>query len=369
MKKRLIFTAAAFLLVLAAVTGWAEKEPVQPDLGSFIVSANETAQLIEKGDYRAARESAEALKTALSDYTPEQGRGGSAWLVFAVCAVTILALFSYVYVAILRPFEKLTGFAEQIAGGNFDLPLHYERTNYFGKFTWAFDCMRREISTARASEKAAIENNKTVIASLSHDLKTPVASIRAYAEGLEAGLDGDVETRARYLAVIMRKCDELAALTNDMLLHAVSDMDRLKITPEKFALCSFTQETVGELSVRNPVSLHLPEEELFVTADKTRMVQVFENILTNAAKYAKTPVDLSAERTDRGVEIRFRDFGPGVPEDELPFLFDKFYRGSRTAGETGAGLGLYIVKYIVTRCGGACFAENLPDGFQIRILF
>lgn len=78
---------------------------------------------------------------------------------------------------------KIAGFAENIAQGNFDVPLKYERCNYFGAFTWAFDSMRKEIIKARAAEREAVENNKTVIATLSHDIKTPVASIRAYAEG------------------------------------------------------------------------------------------------------------------------------------------------------------------------------------------
>ena len=81
--------------------------------------------------------------------------------------------------------------------------------------------MRKEITKARSCEREAIENNKTVIATLSHDIKTPIASIRAYAEGLEANLDSTYEKRMKYLSILMRKCDEVSKLTNDLFLHSL----------------------------------------------------------------------------------------------------------------------------------------------------
>ena len=372
--KKCLAAALIFVLILAAITAFlsADFNNRQNNSGEFSVMANEIERLIEKGETEKAQSLAAELKAALSEYAPEEtytrAYCGAIWTVFGVSAVLISAAFIYMGLKIVRPFEKLTDFAERIAGGDFDLPLSYERTNYFGKFTWAFDCMRKEISTARACEKEAIENNKTVIATLSHDIKTPVASIRAYAEGLQAGFGDNPEKRAKYLEVIMRKCDEVAALTNDMLLHSISDMDKLIMNPTEFELCGFIKETVGEISANRNISLKLPAYLIEVNADKNRLLQVFENIIGNAAKYAKTDIEITAAKSEKGAEITFRDFGKGVPEEEIPFIFDKFYRGSHIGKENGAGLGLYIVKYVVTRSGGEVFAENLPDGFRIRII-
>ncbi len=372
MKKILISTAILFIALLAVFIGALCKsadKPVNTAIKEYAVTANEIEQLIANGDTETAAECAAELKKALSEYNPPNEKTSDyLWKVFGVSSAIIIAVFMYIWFAILRPFEKLTAFAERIAGGDFDLPLNYERTNYFGKFTWAFDCMRREISSARACEKEAIENNKIVIASLSHDIKTPVASIRAYAEGLQAGMDATPEKRAKYLGVIMRKCDEVAALTNDMLLHSISDLDKLKMNPTEFELCEFIKEIVSEISARNNIHLNLPTHFIDVNVDRSRLIQVFENIVSNAAKYAKTDVEISAAKTDKGAEIVFRDFGKGIPDEEIPFIFDKFYRGSHTEKENGAGLGLYIVKYVVTQSGGNVFAENLPDGFQIKII-
>ena len=371
MKKYLITTVVIFIGLLAIATAVlcnAADTPPEVNFGSYVVAANEIEQLIADDDTAMAQIRANELKSALAGYVPESSNNSAyLWGIFGVCSTLIIVVFLYIWFAILRPFEKLTDFAERIANGDFDLPLNYERTNYFGKFTWAFDCMRREISSARACEKEAIENNKTVIASLSHDIKTPIASIRAYAEGLEAGMDATPEKRAKYLSVIMRKCDEVAALTNDMLLHSISDLDKLKMNPTEFELCGFIKETVSEISARNNIRLNLPSYFIDVNADRNRLTQVFENIVSNAAKYAKTDVEISAAKTDKGAEITFRDFGKGIPDEEIPFIFDKFYRGSRIEKENGAGLGLYIVKYVVTQSGGEVYAENLVDGFQIKI--
>ena len=154
-----------------------------------------------------------------------------------------------------------------------------------------------------------------------------------------------------------------------MLLHSISDLDKLKMNPTKFELCGFIKDTVPEISARNNIRLNLPPQLIEVNVDRSRLTQVFENIVSNAAKYAKTDVEISAVKTEKGVEIVFRDFGKGIPDEEIPFIFDKFYRGSHTEKENGAGLGLYIVKYVVTQSGGNVYAENLPDGFQIRINF
>lgn len=372
--KKCLAAAVAFILFLGAImavlyTGFRKE---QKNSGEISVIANEIEQLIEKGETLEAKKRAEDLRAVVSEYNNKDEQENLffalIWIDFGICSAVIAAAFIYIGIKIIRPFEKLAEFAERIAGGDFDLPLNYERTNYFGKFTWAFDSMRREISTARACEKEAIENNKTVIASLSHDIKTPIASIRAYAEALEAGYGDNPDKRAKYLGVIMRKCDEVAALANDMLLHSISDLEKLIMNPEELELCGFIRDAIGEISAKSNIRLILPAYFIRVNVDRNRLMQVFENILSNSAKYAKTEVEITAAKTGKGAEITFRDFGKGVPEEEIPFIFDKFYRGSRIEKENGAGLGLYIVKYVVKKSGGEVYAENLSDGFQIKII-
>ena len=266
--------------------------------------------------------------------------------------------------------EKLEKYAGDIARGDMDTPLKVERGNYFGDFTWAFDNMRREIVKARTAEKNAIENNKTVIATLSHDIKTPVASIRAYAEAFEANMDSTPEKRQKYLTVLMEKCDEVTKLTNDLFLHSISEMNKLDIRPERLDLVRFIKEEVSKLFVsEDEAEIILPEdEEVFVDADPKRLLQIFENLKNNAEKYAKTKLEIRLEVAD-SPEIHVRDFGPGIRDEEIPFVTNKFYRGKDVGDENGSGLGLYIVKELMTKMGGDVRIYNKDPGLEVVLVF
>ncbi len=222
--------------------------------------------------------------------------------------------------------------------------------------------------SARACEKEAIENNKTVIATLSHDIKTPVASIRAYAEGLEAGLDGTPEKRRRYLNVIMNKCDEVSRLTDDMFLHSLSDLDKLKMNKETLEFCEFAENVITEIGEEyGDVRFSKPMFSANVCADRNRLTQIFGNVITNARKYAKTDIDVAITRDAESVSIHFRDYGGGIPDADMPFIFGKFYRGKNCGGEQGSGLGLFIVRYVAEQHGGSAALKNCAVGLEVTI--
>lgn len=370
MKKRVMGIMLLFAIVILAITGllWyiGRRNISEEERKGQVVAINELEELVRSGEEAAFFEKADLLQEKLRNAEETVYENHSLLLLCGICILFLFAVFGYVYFAILRPFDKMKGFAEQIAKGNFEVPLNYERSNYFGAFTWAFDSMRREISKARACEKEAIENNKTVMATLSHDIKTPIASIRAYAEGLEANLDSSPEKRAKYSNVIMKKCDEVASLTNDLFLHSLSDLDKLKLYPEELELGGFVASVLEELSVeRQDIRLSENMSEVMVSADKNRLTQVIENIVNNARKYAKTELEVSVVRSGEQVELHFRDFGPGIPDEDLPFIFDKFYRGKNCGSEQGSGLGLYIVKYVMEQLDGTVRLQKHKDGQEI----
>lgn len=372
MKSRLIFVTLFFSAVLVLVTGvfcFLEKETNSQDArAEQIIAVNEIEQLVKTGKYETAFDKAAELEENIRSAQAASNGGDKLFILCGICVVFFIITFSYVYFAILRPFEKMEQFAQKIAQGNFDIPLDYERSNYFGAFTWAFDSMRREITRARFCEREAIENNKTVIATLSHDIKTPIASIRAYAEGLEANMDSTPEKREKYLSVLMRKCDEVSRLTNDLFIHSLSDLDKLKISIEKFELCGFIDNVVGEFAAeQSDVCFKRPDFNAMILADKNRLMQITENIINNARKYAKTNIDVSVIQSDGSVEICFRDYGMGIPDEDIPFIFDKFYRGKNCENEQGSGLGLYIVKYLTEKMGGKVLLHNHSDGLEVIV--
>ncbi len=372
MKSRVITVTVVFSMMIFLVAGVFYLKGKQRDTkdrrAQQIIAVNELEQLALTGDTDRMIEKSADLQESLRATAVSSHGDTHYFIIAAVSVIYILIVFGYIYFSVIRPFDKMKDFAKEIAQGNFDVPLQYERSNYFGDFTWAFDSMRREITRSRACEKEAVENNKTVIATLSHDIKTPIASLRAYAEGLEANMDRSAERRQQYISVIIKKCDEVARLTNDLFLHSVSALDKLRISMEQFELCEFLSTAVHEISVDSyQVKLLLPEEKIMVTADKNRMMQVCENIINNTRKYAKTDMELSACARDDGVWISFRDYGSGIADEDLPFVFRKFYRGKNCGSEQGSGLGLYIVKYIVEKMNGEAFLYNHKDGLEVVI--
>ena len=110
-----------------------------------------------------------------------------------------------------------------------------------------------------------------------------------------------------------------------------------------------------------------PDFTAFVNCDKNRFTQIFGNIITNARKYAKTDIDVSLALEGKEVAIRFRDYGNGIPDEDIPFIFGKFYRGKNCGGEQGSGLGLYIVKYVAEQSGGRVTLKNREKGLEIAI--
>ena len=194
-RNRLLACALAATLALAIATAVATAALVQDSAASRaregVVTLNGArAELaVDAGFADADRALADAQETLRS---VADERGGLPFaLVWTLCAVGVAAVWivtGSLHASVVRPFSRLESFTDEVARGNLDLPLGYERGNPFGRFTWAFDNMRKEIKRARAAEAEALEQSKTTVAALSHDIKTPIASIRAYSERSSWGL-------------------------------------------------------------------------------------------------------------------------------------------------------------------------------------
>lgn len=371
--KPFIIGALLSLVVIAAalaVAAASRADKYEPQAeGSYAVTAGEIENLINAGDTQAAVLKAQQLKAdaRLAKNSRREGSNVGIWIVCAVAVVIVNGCIAYIYFSILKPFRRLEKFADKIALGDFSEALDIERGNYFGKFTWAFDSMRREIIKSRSCEREALENNKTVIASLSHDLKTPVASISAYSEALVNGLYSSTEEMYSYLDVISKKCEEIAKITGDMITHSIGELGALKMEPTHFDLVQLLESAVSESSVGGDIHFEKPLFTAPVCADENRLKQLVGNLIGNVQKYAGGKMDITLTKKSRMFAVHFRDYGQGIPDSELPFVLDKFYRGSNTDGKSGSGLGLYIVKYIAQQSGGNVVLENRDKGLEVTV--
>lgn len=360
-----------FLLFFVGGVMLIEKEIRVNSTKDNLVLLNEINQLTSSNEGESpAQKEIDQLGERLKEESTEGWKVIIRQMAAACMIFTVLCLLSwsgYLYFRILKPFYRLEEYAGQVARGDLDIPLAVERTNFFGAFTWAFDYMRKEIKNAREREKRAISENKTIIATLSHDIKTPIASIRAYAEGLEANLEADYEQRERYLQVIMRKCDEVTRLTNDLALHSLSELENLVIKRQKVDIQKILIQIWRDLDY-SYVTLHQPLPEAEVLGDENRIEQVLLNLLENIQKYAPgAKAEVWAELCEDRYEIHVRDYGDGILPEDVPFVFNKFYRGKNVGDKNGSGLGLYIVKYIMEKMGGGVSLSNHQDGLEVVV--
>lgn len=376
MKKKLLNIIFLYIIILVVLTvaffNFDNKDTLDSEKRRVIIDINEIRKesellgIEEKEFYNKI----DNLEEVITNNIKETSNNYYVVYGLIIFLFLMISLLGYIYYAIIKPFERMEEYAEEVAKGNLDLKLNYERNNLFGEFTWAFDRMRREIIKARTCEKEAIENNKTVIATLSHDIKTPIASIRAYTEGLQANLASNPLKRQKYINIIIKKCDEVTALTNDIFLHSLADLGKLKMNLVEVSIKPIIIEYLnGLLCDKDNVFINddIPDANLLI--DTKRFEQVLENIINNSLKYAKdSKIEIKVEKSLKDYILIIRDYGKGISDEDMPFIFEKFYRGKNVGKEQGAGLGLYIVKYIMEQFNGNVYINSFKDGLEVRLI-
>ena len=270
---------------------------------------------------------------------------------------------------IMRPVNALADAARRVEAGDYTQPVGYDGKDEFTAVCAAFEQMQRHLLEER-EKNAAYERARTdLVAGISHDLRTPLTSVQGYLKGLRDGVANTEEKRARYLDIAYRKAHDM-----DRLLQRLFDFSRLEtgslpLSPVRTDLGEFAREyarsAAGELAEKGGrfVLRGAPAPHP-VRMDREQMKRVLDNLTENALRYAgaeELVLTLTVWRGQDMEKLRFADNGRGVPEEQLPHLFEQFWRGDQSRGKTsgeGSGLGLYIVKYIVEAQGGAVAAWN-----------
>lgn len=296
--------------------------------------------------------------------------------VYCVCSFLLIggaaAFGAYIHKRIILPFARMKDFASYVAAGDLDRPLEMDKGNMFGAFSESFDIMREELKASRARELSLQKKERELIASLSHDLKTPVTGIKLTSELMAAVFaqnEGQEITVTEDMIVKMnnvyRRADEIALLVGDLFSSTLEDLDEFKVkcTDENSAVIA---EIVSEYDDRGLVRIsEIPQ--VIVHIDKLRLSQVIGNILSNSYKYAGTPIDVSFRLDESFLEMSIGDSGSGVSEDEIELITNKFYRGREHGDKEGSGLGLYIAKILMDKMGGELSVRS-ENGLQVTLL-
>ena len=286
--------------------------------------------------------------------------------------VTIMVLV-YVYQKVLKPFQDMSNLSYELAKGNLSMPVKEEKSKMFGHFLWGMNMLREKLEDNKEKELAFQKERKTLILSLSHDIKTPLSSIELYSKALSENLYDTQERKDKALQGIIRNVKEIKGYVDEIVTASREDFMNLEVSMGEYYLSEVMKVTENyykdKLSVIHTEFQVDEISECLVKGDKERMVEVLQNVMENAIKYG----DGKSIRISFGEEedcklVHIENSGCNLKKEELPNIFDSFYRGSNSNDVKGSGLGLYICKKLMRKMYGEIFAGMNGDVFCVTIV-
>ena len=286
--------------------------------------------------------------------------------------VTIIVL-KYVYHKVLKPFWNMSNLSYELAKGNLCMPVKEEKSKLFGRLLWGMDMLREKLEESKEKELEFQKERKELILSLSHDIKTPLSSIELYSKALSENLYDTQEGKEVALQGIARNVKEIKGYVNEIVTASREDFLNLEVRMGEYYLSDVMKATESyykdKLSVIHTEFQVDEIPECLVKGDQDRMVEVLQNVMENAIKYGDgRRIRISFGEEEDCKLIQIRNSGCSLKKEELPNLFDSFYRGSNSTGMKGSGLGLYICKTLMRKMDGEIFAGMKEDVFCVTIV-
>lgn len=287
-------------------------------------------------------------------------------IVLAVISALVFFILFYIRHNIIKPFSEITGFPYELSKGNLTIPLAESKNRYFGKFLWGLDMLREKLEESKKSELEFKKEKKTMLLSLSHDIKTPLSAIKLYSKALSNGIYKDPLKQSEVYENINAKADEIEKLVSEIMRSETEDILTFDIKKGEFYL----HEAIDSIKAYYQDKLDNTDFEVakysdcIVNGDCDRYVEVLQNIIENAIKYGdgqSIKVQFSDEEDCRIITVS--NSGCTLEETELSHIFDSFYRGSNVGSKSGNGLGLYICRQLTRAMGGDVFAD-IEDGYM-----
>lgn len=293
-------------------------------------------------------------------------------VLISMVIVTSVVLF-YVHQKILKPFHAISNLSFELAKGNLSTPVKEEKSKLFGKFLWGMDMLREKLEDNKEKELEFQKDRKTLILSLSHDIKTPLSSIELYSKALSENLYDSQEKKNAALQGITRNVKEIKKYVDEIVTASREDFLNLEVVEGEFYLSEIIKATESfykdKLSVIHTEFEVKEFPECMIKGDKNRLIEVLQNLMENAIKYGDGKyIRMYGEEEEDCKLIHIENSGCSLEEAELPNLFDSFYRGSNSHSVKGNGLGLYICKTLMRKMDGEVFAQIKDGNFRVTVV-
>ena len=295
-------------------------------------------------------------------------------ILYAVFLCAALLYAAYINKHFINPLNNVKKFAERVSEGNFDQLNDDIGEDEFGPFYESFDIMRNELAKSRDREIAQRKKETEHLSSLAGELKAPLTGIKLTTELLRTkflvnkkGTDEDAYIIEK-LDGIISKADRIDDTVYDMLSSTLDELGEIRV------VCSDTDSRVlADILKKHDEDRRIsvaPIPNVLIHVDTRRMNQVIGNIISNSYKYANTGIEVAFLLADEFLSMKITDHGPGVPEDEIGLITDKYFRGRMWADGSveGSGLGLYTAKTLMEKMGGHLYVENTGDGLCVALL-
>lgn len=287
---------------------------------------------------------------------------------FLITNIIIILTFSK---KVLRPLSKLQAAAGKISEGNLDFEVIEDGDAQIRELCRSFEKMRLKLTESMYTQKKYDDSRKMLLSSISHDLKTPITSVKGYVEGILDGVANTPDKVEKYLRTVYSKSIHIDRMIDDLLLYSKLDMNKVPFNLERTDILKYFEDCIYEVEAeleKANIKLGLHNElkdSRYVMIDRDRVRRVIINIIDNSRKYMnkdKGQIDIFLRETTSSIVIELRDNGAGIDEKDLPYIFDRFYRAdSARSNMKGSGLGLAIAKQIIEGHEGKIWAVS-PKG-------
>lgn len=292
--------------------------------------------------------------------------------VILVLVFTAALLIFWIYRGVMQPLGKMQLAAKNIKEGNLDFELNPTADDELGQLCRDLEDMRKRLKDNVEEKIKYDKENKELISNISHDLKTPVTTIKGYAEGIMDGVADTPEKMERYIRTIYNKATEMNTLINELTLYTKIDTNRIPYNFNTLSVNAYFDDCAEELAVemesRNVEFgyFNYVADNVKIIADAEQIKRVVHNIVNNSLKYMDKPkgkINLRVKDVGDFVQVELEDNGKGIAAKDLPNIFDRFYRtdASRNSSKGGSGIGLSIVKKIIEDHGGKIWATSREE--------
>lgn len=294
--------------------------------------------------------------------------------ILAVSCVLLLMLLLYVRNRIIKPFHVLSDMPYELSKGHLNGELEESKDKFFGRFVWGIAMLRDTLNASKEKELKLEKEKKLLLLSLSHDIKIPLSTIKLYAKALCEEVYDTEEKKLHAAKQIACHALEIEKFVKEIITASSEDILSMEVVNGEFYLSDYIEKVKKYYEpkcrlVMTEFNIGSYDNRL-LKGDMERALEVMENIIENAFKYGDgKEISIDFYEEDYCQIVKVFNTGIFVKEEEMPHLFDSFYRGSNAEGKAGNGLGLYIGRQIMHRMDGDLFAVSEKNGMSLHLVF